>query len=110
MRPFLVVTLVFWFLFTTGCKVNQKAQASDLIEETTEIIVQLQKNADIESLQKEFEGIKLISKKVLSSRMSTWLMTIQVTKTDIGASLEQLKAHDNIINAQLNHKNVEQRK
>ena len=103
----LVLTLSLCVLIV-GCGLFSKIEKDRSAGELISIIVQVAKNADIESLAARHKDLNLAVVKVLSARMNTWEMTINYKREDIGNALNLLKQDDNITHVQLNHE-AEQR-
>ena len=92
------------------CKGGDKASKADKNKKEVELLLQIRKAADISTVCQAHTDISLKSIKVLSSRMGTWLVTIMSANEETTEGIiKKLKSDIDIINVQLNHKEVEQR-
>ena len=103
-----LVVLLSLCILIAGCGLFSKSEKGQDSGKQISIIVQLRKNADIESLAAQHKTLNLKAVKILSARMNTWEMTINYRLEDVDKALRLLKDSQTIINAQLNHE-VKQR-
>ena len=103
--------LVFLLVLTLaliGCKGGDKTSKNNKKKKEVELILQTRKAADINAICLAHTGVSLKSKKVLSARMSTWLVSVMSSNDEMTEEIiKKLKMDMDIVNVQLNHKNVE---
>ena len=93
-----------------ACKGGEKGAKSSKNAKEVELILQLRNSADITAVCQAHIDVELKSIKVLSARMRTWLVTVKSTGEEMTKEIiVKLKTDMDIVNVQLNHKNVEQR-
>ena len=93
-----------------ACKGGDKASKGDKHKKEVELILQLRKAADINAVCMAHKDVSLMSKKVLSARMGTWLVTVMSSSDEMTEGIiKKLKLDMDITNAQLNHGDVEKR-
>ena len=105
-----LVLLLVISLVLAACKGGDKASKESKTNKEVELILQTRKTADISAVCLAHTDVGLKSKKVLSARMSTWLVTVMSSSDERTEEImKKLKMDMDIVNVQLNHKGVEQR-
>jgi len=104
------VFLVLLSFALPACKGGDKVSKSSKNAREVELILQLRKSADISAVCLAHTDVELKSKKVLSPRMRTWLVTVMSSGEEMTKEIiTKLKLDMDIVNVQLNHGGVEQR-
>jgi len=108
MRNLIFLVLICFAI--PACKGGDKASKKDKDKKEVELILQVRKAADISAVCQAHTGVGMQSKKVLSARMGTWLVTVMSSNDEMTEEImKKLKSDMDIVNVQLNHKGVEQR-
>lgn len=105
-----LVFLLVFTLFLAACKGGDKAAKGNKHKKEVELILQVRKSADINALCMAHTDVSLKSKKVLSARMGTWLVSVMSSNEEMTEEImKKLKSDMDIIKVQLNHSKVEER-
>lgn len=105
-----LVFLLVFSLVLASCNSGDKATKGDKHKKEVELILQMRKAADINAICMAHTDVSLKSKKVLSARMGTWLVSVMSANEEMTAGImKKLKLDMDIVNVQLNHKNVDNR-
>jgi|AP95_1055475.scaffolds.fasta_scaffold249384_1 hypothetical protein len=103
-----LVILLGLSLTLAACTGGEKAAGGNGKKAEVELILQTRKSADISALCMGHSDVGLKSKKVLSARMGTWLVTVMSSNPEMTEEIiKNLKKDMDIVNVQLNHKEVE---
>jgi len=93
-----------------ACKGGDKVSGRNSDKREVELILQTRKSVDISALCMAHRDVGLKSRKVLSARMGTWLVTVMSSNEEMTEEIMgRLKKDMDVVNVQLNHKNVELR-
>ena len=93
-----------------SCKGGKEISNADKGKKEVELILQMRKAAEINLICQSHTEVGLRSIKVLSARMGTWLVSVLSSSDEMTEEImKTLKMDVDIVNIQLNHKNVEQR-
>jgi hypothetical protein len=103
-----LVFLLVLFLALPACKGGDKTAKNNMKKKEVELILQTRKSADISAVCLAHNDVGLKSKKVLSARMGTWLVSVMSSNDEMTEGIiKNLKKDMDIVNVQLNHKEVE---
>ena len=91
------------------CKGGEKTAKKGAKKAEVELVIQVRKAADISTVCQAHTDVSLMQKKVISTRMGTWLVTIMSSGEEMTeAIMKKLKSDMDIITVRLNQKEVEQ--
>ena len=90
-----LVFLLVLFLALPACKGGDNTAKNNMKKKEVELILQTRKSADISAVCLAHNDVGLKSKKVLSARMGTWLVSVMSSRSEEHTS--ELQSRRNLV-------------